>query len=128
MNQNWYNVLYPLFPYLGCVAHCCFAAISDYGGFVQERVIEEFFLHIMGDIFQVAFGVFFAVFVDEVFDPYNGLNAVQFASAETLFCKIDKLKGDAPIFEISLCLACFRALEGTEDLNTHYLTSGVNSR
>jgi hypothetical protein len=85
-------------------------------------MIEKFLLYIVVEVFQVAPVILFTVFIDEVVDPYDGLHAVQFTSAKTFFCKVDKLKGDVPFFEISPCLACFLALEGAKDLNSHYFT------
>jgi hypothetical protein len=39
-------------------------------------MIEEFFLYIVDHVFQVAFDVFSAVLVDEVFDAYYGAYTV----------------------------------------------------
>ena len=91
-------------------------AVSHDRRFQKQRVFEEFFFDVMGQVFQVFPGVRLATAVDKVIDAHCCLEAVQLPFAQPFLGDIDKLEGDPPFFEIPLRFPGVPALEGAEDL------------
>lgn len=111
--------LFPFFPHIRLIADGGPGAVADDGGLEEQRVCEQFFLNVVGEVFEVSPGVFFALFVNEVIDADGGFHAAQFTLTEALCREINILKGYAALLEEPLGFPGVLAFGGTEYLDVH---------